>query len=307
VEAVREERRVTDFDKWIRASPIVGYVTQRQNDDGGYTFAQWSESSAQDTYYALEILKMLRVQPPRSQSTINFLKELQHSDGGFDSIKVAYYVTSSLKELGTTPERGIEEYILLVQNSASRLGSFEVNIEAASDVETLYLSLETLKLLGKPIESEAMPELILNLRNYDGSFGKSGYSRMASVYYALASLKLLGYPMNALDSTLRWIRGCEYPSGGFARAPNDFDGYLVLEDIYYGLRALGVLGEGVLHHSQNLKLIGKFQNGNGGFRRSIFLGISTFEDTFYALSSLEILARDSSLHWAKIVGGASGI
>jgi hypothetical protein len=289
VEAVGEERRVTDFDKWIRASPIVGYVTQRQNDDGGYTFAQWSESSAQDTYFALEILKMLGVQPLRSKSTINFLKGLQHSDGSFDSVKVAYYVTRSLEELGTTPERGVEEYVLLAQNSASRLGSFEVNIEAASDVETLYLSLETLKLLGKPIESEAMPQRILNLRNHDGSFGKSGYSRLASVYYALASLKLLGYNLNSLESTLKWIRACEHPSGGFARFPKDFDAYLILEDAYYGLKALELLGETCQHISQNLQLIGKFQNGNGGFRRSIFLGISTFEDTFYALSSLETL------------------
>ena len=291
MEVVREKRRVTDFDKWIRASSVVDYVTKRQNDDGGYTFAQWSESSAQDTYYALEILKMLGVQPSRSQSTIDFLKGLQHSDGGFDSVKVAYYVTRSLKELGTTPERGVEEYVLLAQNSASKLGSFEVNIEAASDVETLYLSLETLKLLGKPIESEAMPQRILNLRNHDGSFGKSGYSRLASVYYALASLKLLGHNLNSLESTLKWIRACENPTGGIVRSPKHFDAYLILEDTYYGLKALELLSETCRHNSQNLRLIGKFQNGNGGFRRSIFLGISTFEDTFYALSSLETLLR----------------
>ena len=174
---------VTDFDRWIRASSIADYVSQRQNADGEYTFAQWSESSAQDTYYAIEILKMLGVQPQRRETTISFLQNLQQADGSFDSIKVAYYVTRSLKRLGTRPCRGVEEYVLLAQDSVQRLGSVEVNIEASSDIETLYLSLETLKLLGKPTESGTLPELILNLRNHDGSFGKSGYSRMASVYY----------------------------------------------------------------------------------------------------------------------------
>jgi hypothetical protein len=291
LEAVKEERGV-DFDKWIRASSIIGYVTQRQNDDGGYTFAQWSESSAQDTYYALRILNMLRNRPPRSLSTVNFLKALQFSDGSFDSVKVAYYVTRSLKELGATPERGIEEYVLLAHDSASRLGSFEVNIEAASDIETLWFSLETLRLLGKPTESEAMAKRILNLRNQDGSFGKSGYSRLASVYYALGCLKLLGYKLNSLHNTHVWIRACENPSGGFGSFPNDFDAYLILEDTYYGLKALELLGETCQYPFQNLQLIGKFQNANGGFRRSIFLGISTFEDTFYALSSIETLTRE---------------
>jgi hypothetical protein len=173
------------------------------------------------------------------------------------------------------------------------LGNVEVNIEASSDIETLYLSLETVKLLGKPTESGTLPELILNLRNHDGSFGKSGYSRMASVYYALASLKLLGYNLNSLESTLRWVRARENPAGGFARNPKDFDPYLILEDLYYGLKLLSVLGETCLYPYLNRELIGKFQNGNGGFRRSIFLGISTFEDTYYALSSLDNLSAQA--------------
>jgi len=292
VEDVSEERRVIDFGKWVRASPIAGYITERQNDDGGYTFAQWSESSAQDTYYALEILKMLGVPPPRSQSTINFLKGLQHADGGFDSIKVAYYVTKSLSDLGATPERGFGQIFLLAEGSLERLGSFlDLNIEASSEIETTYLALEILRMLGKSVQPNVLRSRILKLRNHDGSFGRGGYSRLASVYYALASLKLLGYSVNSLDSTLSWIRGCENPAGGFARNPGDFHAYVILEDLYYGLKALGILGQTCLYCSQNQALIGKFQNGNGGFRRSIFLGISTFEDTFYALSSLETLVR----------------
>jgi hypothetical protein len=220
-----------------------------------------------------------------------FLKKLQHPDGGFDSIKVAYYVTNSLVELGATPKKGFEGTIISAGSPLERLGSFEVNIETSSEIETTYFALETLRMLGKPAASGRIPELILKLRNLDGSFGRGGYSRMASVYYALASLKLLGYDMSSLDGTLKWIRACENPAGGFAGSPNEFDPYLILEEIYYGLRALEALNAASQFPSQNLSLIGKFQNRNGGFRRSIFLGISTFEDTFYALSSLDILSN----------------
>ena len=289
LEVKPETRKQLDFGMWIRTEPIADYVAERQNADGGYTFAQWAESSAQDTYYALQILKMLGVEPALKERAIAFLRKLQHPHGGFDSIKVAYYVTASLIELGATLDRGFGGTIILARSSLERLGSFEVNTEASSEIETAYLGLETLKVLGKPAESGTIPALILKLRNHDGSFGRGGYSHLASVYYALASLKLLRYDVNSLDSTLKWIRACENPAGGFARSPKDFDHYLILEELYFGLKALEVLGEASLYRSQNLNLIGKFQNRNGGFRRSIFLGISTFEDTFYALSSLEIL------------------
>jgi hypothetical protein len=293
VRAVPKTPKSASFDRWIKTSSVVPYVLQRQNEDGGYTFAQWSESSAQDTYFAIQILKMLGVKPPRIQSTIKFLRGLQQPDGSFDSTKVAYYVIKSLNELGTTTERSVNEFILRAQSSVLGLGSFEVNIEASSEIETTYLVLEILKLLGETRESEMLPRLILNLRNHDGSFGKGGYSSMASVYFAAASLKLLGYDVNSLKSTLDWIRACENPAGGFARSPKDFDAYLILDEIYYGLKALQVLDEVTLYPSKSLKLIGRFQNGNGGFRRSIFLGISTFESTYYALSSLESLTTQA--------------
>jgi hypothetical protein len=291
VRAAPDTLKSHGFDRWIQTSSVAPYILERQNEDGGYTFARWSESSAQDTYFAIQMLKMLGVHPPRIQSTIKFLRGLQHPDGSFDSTKVAYYVIESLNELVGTTERGVDDFIQQARSSVLRLGSFEVNIEASSEMETAYLFLETLRLLRKPPESETLPQLILNLRNPDGSFGEGGYSRMASVYYALASLELLGYDLNSLDSTLDWIRGCESPAGGFARSPKDFDAYLILDEMYYGLKALEVLGEAPLYPYQNLSLIGKFQNGNGGFRRSIFLGISTFEDTFYALSALQSLSK----------------
>lgn len=277
------------LDKWIQTLKVVHYVANRQNDDGGYTFAQWSDSSAEDTYYALQILKMLGVEPVHKNRTIDFLKRMQYDDGSYDSIKIAYYATKSLIELGSRPEKDVTKFVRSLMRSDGGFGSLDVDIEASSEIETTYFAVELLKLLGNPPQSDPAIRFILGLRNPDGSFGERGYSRFASTYHALAALQHLGFNVSTLDDTFRWVRGCENPTGGFARSPDAHDPYLVIDDIYYGLRALDILGEASRYPLQNLQLIGKFQNGNGGFRRSIFLGISTFEATYYALSSLKII------------------
>ena len=72
------------FDNGIQVSLIISYIRKRQNKDGGYTFAQWTESSAEDTFFAVRILDMLKTQPLRVADTIRFLRELQYSDGSYD-------------------------------------------------------------------------------------------------------------------------------------------------------------------------------------------------------------------------------
>lgn len=164
-----------------------------------------------------------------------------------------------------------------------------MDVETSSEIETTYIALKLLKLLETPLKPTAT-KFILSLKNPDGSFGRRGYSRLASTYHALACLKLLGYNGN-FEDTLRWILGCENPNGGFARSPDAHDPYLLIEDIYYGVKSLEILGEPARYPIQHSLLIGKFQNRNGGFRRSIFIGISTFESTYWALSSLKTLLR----------------
>jgi len=66
-----------------------------------------------------------------------------------------------------------------------------------------------------------------------------------------------------------------------------------LEDTYFGVKALEVLDESLRYPKETLKYVVKFQNPNGGFRRSIFLGISDFESTYQALSSIETILKSS--------------
>ena len=192
------------MSKWINVKGVIRYIMDRQNSDGGYTFCQGTDSSAEDTYYAIEVLKAVNVEPKFKERTIQFLKGLQNSDG---------------------------------------------------------------------------------------SFGGRGYSKLASTWHALATLKLLGYNVFHLHETLKWIRGCEASNGGFVRNPNSLDNYILIDSIYHGVKSLEIFNETCKYPFQTVSLISKFQNRNGGFRKSIFLGISTFENTYYAVFSLQTILK----------------
>jgi len=292
MEAYASTTDAAALGKWIRIEDAVNYIQLRENDDGGCSFARGAESSAADTYYGIQVLKMLRAEPRHALKTISFIKSLQHEDGGFDSINVAYYVVRTLDELGAKPQKSFKHYLLSLQGAHGAFGVLEADLESPSELEATYLCLELLKLVEHDLSLTRTRDLILARQNRDGSFGTYGYSTLGATYHALASLSLLGFDVRTLSETERWVRSCEVPVGGFKTDPESFDRYFIMDDIYFGVKCLHVLGKNHRFPSQTLDLIARFQNEKGGFRRSIFLGISTFESTYHAISACStILAR----------------
>jgi len=279
----------------IDLDAIVDYIVERQNPDGGYTFCRWTESNAQDTFYALNILDILGVQPRNIEKTINFLKSLQHADGHFDSVRVAYYVVKSLlkfNEISLKPLAGLVEYLpSLIEGIESQF----VDVETLSEVESIYMLIDLCSEMDIGFDSKRVIKAILKTKNNDGSFGSAKRSRLASTFYALGTLKILGYDINGLTDTLKWIRRCEYAGGGFTHTPEAAPTYL--EDTYFGIKSLEILNEKVGYPKETLMFVARFQNPNGGFRRSIFLGISDFESTYQALSSIKVLLSPLGLGW----------
>jgi hypothetical protein len=271
--------------KRIRIQEVLQYIQMRQNEDGGYSFARGAESSATDTYYGIQVLKMLGAEPGNAAKTINFMKSLQREDGGFDSVNVAYHVVKTLDELGAKLQRPLEDFVLSLQTGHGGFGVLEADIESPSELEGTYLSIQLLRPVEHNLSFAKTKDVILTRQNPDGSFGRSGYSRLGATYHALASLSLLGFGVRTLRGTEEWVRSCEIPSGGFRTSPESHDPYFIMDDIYFGVKCLDVLGRNCRFPSQTLDLIARFQNENGGFRRSIFLGISTFESTYHAISA----------------------
>lgn len=279
------------FGKWVSIDDVAEYILLRQNDDGGYTFARWTDSSAQDTFFAVEVLRILGVQPRKVGEMHGFLKRLQHPDGSFDSVRVAYYIVKTLAGFGENPTLPVVDYILYLRREHGGFSGLEAFWDVPSEMEDTYLALEVLREAGNESKLESTAQLILKSQNKDGSFGKANYSQIASTYYALASLKILGYDVEDFEETLKWLRGMELPQGGFGETYVNSEQYMGIEDVYFGVKAFEILNESLTHPTQTLDLISRFRNNNGGFRRSSVLGISTFEATYQAIAAIESILK----------------
>lgn len=262
---------------------IRNYVVNRQNEDGGYTFAQGTDSSAQDTYYGIAILDSLKTEFPNVEKTICFLNALN-----LDSIYSDYYIAKALQLCGVKVGKNFRERIVSRLGSKEYFGSVEVFSEVASEFITTLMGLELADLLKTAVPMQEIRDWLLRFRNRDGGFGTQRQSNINSTYYAVASLNLLKYDSKSFRVTVEFVRSCEKPYGGFTVIPMSITPYM--EHTYYGVMTLDLLGEKTKYPSQTMDFVLRCQNKNGGFARSD-LGISTFQDTFYAVSILKTISR----------------
>ena len=271
-------RRVGPKSKAM-ADAVRDYVLRRQNPDGGYTFAQGSDSNAQDTYYGLAILRLLNVEPPRISATVNWLRSFPA-----DNLYGYYYVFHGLRLCGEPPQPGLAKRILALRRPDGSFGTMEVGVAAPSEFHSAFMAIEILSMLGFTTGAGATARWLLRHRNRDGGFGAHGRSNLRSTFHAVASLQRLAYDVRKLRTTVPYVRSCELASGGFSVVPDSSISYM--EDIFCGVLTLDILGERCRYPDKTAERVRMCFNSNGGFRRSTELGISTFEDTYYALTIL---------------------
>ena len=261
---------------------VVNYVVSRQNEDGGYTFCQGTDSNAQDTYYGLAILDLLGASFPNVKRTVDWLR-------GFspDSLYSHYYVAKALDLCSEELDKeSLKKFVLSLPVVRGDFGTVDVYAEVASEFLSVFMAVELADMVDVKVNREKITDWLLSFKNNDGGFGVHGHSNLNSTYHAVASLFNLGYPVKSLKETLEYVRACEKPYGGFTVVPNASTPYM--EHIYYGASTLTILGGRLRYPNQTAELVLRCQNANGGFARSD-LGISTFEDTFYAVSLLKII------------------
>jgi len=270
------------FDAKRLSQDVYKYVLSRQNPDGGYTFVQENDSNAQDTYYGVATLKLLGVQFPNVERTTQWLHSFK-----LGSIYTYYYIAKALSVCGEDLSDSFKEYLRSTLASKRYFGSVDVYVEVASEFQITTMVLELAELLGQKEMREEVVDWLLKYKNSDGGFGSNGYSNVNSTYYATASLGLLGFNLDKIKDTVDFLRTCENPEGGFTVIPNSCASYL--EHTYYGVSALEAFKERCNYPSQTIDFVLKCQNANGGFARTD-IGISTFENTFQAISLMRKVA-----------------
>lgn len=263
-------------------SKIIDYVVNRQNEDGGYTFCQGAESNVQDSYYGLAILTLLNSPFANAEKTYAFIAEDRT-----ESIYSIYYASKASMLLGRGISGKLREQAASVIGDNRFFGSTESLPEISSEFATTYMALELAGLLGIAVEKGKVARWLLGFKNGDGGFGMRGQSNINSTYFAVASLSLLERDLDFRSETLKFIRRCEKPLGGFTVIPINYTPYM--EHTYYGVMTLGLLGEKSMYPGQTVDWVLTCQNNKGGFARSD-LGLATFQDTFYAVSLLQELA-----------------
>lgn len=261
---------------------IVAYVVNRQNGDGGYAFAQGLDSNAQDTYYGLAVLSILVSPFPYMDRTIEWLQDFD-----LGNIYSYYYIGKALTLCNKTIGSQFRDYVESAVSSGRYFGNVDVYVEVSSEFESTLMFLELASILKISPDDEEARRWLLRYRNKDGGFGARGHSNINSTHQAIASLSLLKANRMDLNDTVGFVRECEQPQGGFTVVTRSVTSYM--EHTYYGVMTLGLLGESCRFPSQTMDYVLKCQRGNGGFARSD-LGISTFENTFQAVSIMQRLA-----------------
>jgi hypothetical protein len=268
----------------LLAGKVIDYVVGRQNQDGGYNFVEGDDSNANDTYYGLATLDLLGVSFPRVDKTIKWLRDFKL--GTFYSY---YFIGKALSLCNQPLGENFRSYVESAIASKKQFASVDVYFEVASEFRAACMILELAELL-EIHGGDDITRWILKYKNEDGGFGVHRHSNMNSTYYATACLDLLDFDATKLPETVEFLRACEKSHGGFTVIPASYAPYM--EYTYYGVMALDIFRERCRFPSQTISFVQDCRNANGGFARAE-LGISTFENTFQAVSVLLKLAENT--------------
>ncbi len=197
-----------DYLDNLKVDNILDFVNECYNEqDGGYGFASWADSSIFSTYCALSIHQMFGACSERwlydQNSTRHFIATLQNPDGGF---KVGEDLDNLTTLFGT-----IYEPII---------GEININI---SIIESSYWAVSALKDLDSLdlINKENLTNWILSSQNADGGFGifMGFHSDVISTHYGLELEKLLNIEPLSTMAAIEFLKGVQASDGGFQVIP----------------------------------------------------------------------------------------
>ncbi|MBO8173855.1 MAG: hypothetical protein H0Z18_01205 [Thermococcus sp.] len=275
-----------ELARYVNVDAVIGYISKRRHEDGGYCFVSLlNETNINDTYYAVKIYDLLNLELPEKEKTIEFLN---NSAQAYRATVALAMASEALAILGAR-DLALEKLQYIFKKYNPLEGQFSVGLGgseefgAATPLESTYWVLRAVATLDYKLENDMKGKI----REFIESFRKgNGYGvnqpTVTMTYQALYSLNALGYPI----PKTRFLEECEV-YGGFTEVPLSLPPYL--EPTFYAIRGLKLLGKKPRYIKEHIKFIRALQNPNGGFRRSLEMGISNFQNTYRALRTLSDL------------------
>jgi len=263
----------------------VNYVMERKCKEGGFCFYRLEEPNASDTYYALYILNLLKINF-KDDTTTAYLRSLQNNHGSYQSVYSAFYSIKSLLLLTEEPKCNLIHYIT---RNLRIYGIDTLPEENVSIFEPMYYVIDLCSTLKIELDIDLRNDIIgfiLNFQKEDKGF-RHVRSTLIETSQTLAILNWLNYPTDMLK-TEHFIKKCENQVYGFVNVPGTSPSFI--EHIYAGAIASNIIPYKPHYINQCIKLIRECLNNNGGFSRAANGGISTLENTYYAIHSLKLLS-----------------
>ncbi|MBP1912732.1 prenyltransferase/squalene oxidase repeat-containing protein [Thermococcus stetteri] len=268
--------KLDELARFIDMRKALEYVETRRHEDGGYCFVSvLDDTNVNDTYYAVKIYDLLGLELPENEKTVEFLEKAIQPQTAVVAIAMALEALATLGAKDIAREHVdimYTKYNPLEDKFAVGLGGSE-EFGTATPLEATYWVVKAFKAIGQPIsgeEKEKIRAFVMKFRMGNGFGVKQPTTTMT--YQALHTLYALGYRPPKSPH----FKNCELCGdwGGFTEVPYSLPPYL--EPTFYATRGLGLQGETPTCPRRHIWFIRQLQNSNGGFRRSLELGISNF-------------------------------
>ncbi|WP_297419242.1 hypothetical protein [Thermococcus sp.] len=283
--------KLTEIGRYIDIDGVLDYVGKRRHEDGGYCFVSvLDDTNVNDTYYAIKLYNLLGMEVPDKEKTIEFLSNAIQPQTAVVAIAMAL---EGLAVLGAKDLA--REHVDIVFTKYNPLeGKFAVGLGGseefgtATPIEATYWVVKAFNAIGHNFskeEKEAIREFVMRFRNGNGYGTKHTSTTMT--YQALHALHVLGYRPPKSPH----FKNCELCGdlGGFTEVPYSLPPYL--EPTFYAVRGLELQDETPTCPRRHVWFIRQLQNSNGGFRRSLELGISNFQNTYRAVAVVDSMLR----------------
>ena len=283
--------KLAEIGRYIDVNGVLDYVGSRRHDDGGYCFVSvLDDTNVNDTYYAVKLHELLGMEIPEKDKTIEFLSKAIQPQTAVVAIAMALEGLAVLGAKDVAREKSdivFTKYDPLNGKFAVGLGGSE-EFGTATPLEATYWVVKAFRATGMGFsgdEKEAIREFVMRFRNGNGYGTKHASTTMT--YQALYTLHALGYRPPKSPQ----FRNCELCGdwGGFTEVPYSLPPYL--EPTFYAVRGLELQNESPTCPRRHVWFIRQLQNSNGGFRRSLELGISNFQNTYRAVAVVDSMLK----------------